>query len=217
MGAATPTLSQIHAWDTEHLQAAANHWESRAQTWQDAYDAVYREVPSPGGTPWEGRAADMAITHVGNDRLRVIGAADMLYDASAVARSGADELSFAKQQALDSINAAQAQGFNIGEDLSVTDRLNPPSALLRANRQAQAQAHAATIKTGAAGLAATDNEVAAKITTAAAGLRGVQFASNMEPASPDDVTVGDNANRQGSIQMVDNTTHSPPPLDPPPW
>ncbi|MDT7765872.1 MAG: hypothetical protein QOC63_5292, partial [Mycobacterium sp.] len=69
-----PTLSQIRSWDTQHLEAAADHWEARAQNWQDAFTAVYKQVPAPGGVPWEGRAADAALLHVGGDRLQAVGA-----------------------------------------------------------------------------------------------------------------------------------------------
>jgi hypothetical protein len=130
--AATPTLSQIQAWDTEHLDVAADRWETRAQAWADSYDAVYRQVPAPGGIRWEGEAADAALLHVGKDRAQALGAADTLHVAAAAARGGAAEISFAKQQAIQAIQIAQAQNFQVSENLSVIDRTNQPSALLRA-------------------------------------------------------------------------------------
>ncbi len=46
MAAATavPTLSQIQAWDTEHLEGTANHWTSAADTWEHSFTNVYREM-----------------------------------------------------------------------------------------------------------------------------------------------------------------------------
>ena len=109
MAGTLPTLTLIDAWDTQHLEAATAHWSSRARAWEDAYTAVYHETPIPGGIPWEGRAADAALRHVGADRLHVVGAADMLHHVAVIARSGAD--------------------------LSVTDQLGPAPRRVRAVRE----------------------------------------------------------------------------------
>jgi hypothetical protein len=193
-----PTLSQIRSWDTQHLEAAADHWEARAQNWQDAFTAVYKQVPAPGGVPWEGRAADAALLHVGGDRLQAVGAADTLYGSAATARAGAYQIESAKQTTVQAVQAAQDQGFVVGEDLSVVDRSPQPSAILVAQRQAQAQAHSAAIRGAAADLASTDAAVAGQVTTAAAGLKEAQFKSG-----------------GGGIQMVDNTTGPKPPTPTP--
>ena len=203
---AAPRLSQIQAWETEHLEAAAAHWETRAQVWMDSTDAVHREVTSPGGTVWEGVAADAAVVRVGTDRARAIGAADILQSAATVARTGAAEVEFAKQRALEAINAAHAQGFTVGEDLSVRDQSTGLSSVLAAHRQAQAQAHAAAIRTAATGLATTDTDVATRI-TAAAGITQ----ANTAPISPDDTVTGGPKPGDPTIQMVDNSTSPQPP------
>ncbi len=214
--AGIPTLSQIQSWDTQHLEAAADHWEARAQNWQDAFTAVYKQVPAPGGVPWEGRAADAALVHVGGDRLQAVGAADTLYGTAAIARSGAYEVESAKQTALQAVQAAHDQGFVVGEDLSVADRSRQPSAILAVQRQAQAQAHCVTIRGAAADLAGTDSAVASQVSTAAAGLNETKFKDGTQ-SSPDDQIVGEpepNPGR-GGIQMVDNTTGPPSPTPTP--
>jgi hypothetical protein len=170
-----PSLSQIHAWDTEHLQTAATHWTTTAHRWDDAFTKVYREAPYPGGTLWEGAAADAAIERVGRDRVGVLGAVDGLHGAAAIARDGASEISAARQLALDVVSQAQAAGFTVGEDLSVTSPQISALPAVQAARQAQAQALAADIRTRAAALATVDQEIAAKITTAAAGVSNVTF------------------------------------------
>jgi hypothetical protein len=218
-----PTLSQIQSWDTQHLEAAADHWEARAQNWQDAFTAVYKQVPAPGGVPWEGRAADAALLHVGGDRLQAVGAADTLYGSAATARAGAYEIESAKQTALQTVQAAKDQGFMVGEDLSVVDRSPQRSAILAAQRQAQAQAHSAAIRGAAADLASTDGAVAGQVTTAAAGLKEAAFKDGASsspdgtPSSPLDQIVGDPKPKPGGggIQMVDNTTGPQPPTPTP--
>jgi hypothetical protein len=203
--ASIPTLSQVHSWDTQHLEAAADHWQARAQNWEDAYTAVYHQVPAPGGVPWNGPAADAALQHVGTDRMQAVNAADSLYRAASAAREGAFQIDGAKQTALQAVQAAQNQGFIVGEDLSVTDRVQEPS-VLAAQRQAQAQVHSAAIRSAATDLVATDAEAGSQITGAAAGPNTTQFSDGV-PSSPDDQIVG-NDPKPGDphIRMVDNTT-----------
>ena len=207
---AIPTLSQIQRWDTQHLESAADHWQARAQNWEGSFTAVYRQVPAPGGVRWGGRAADAALQHVGADRLQAVGAADTLYRAAAAAREGAFQIDGAKQTALQAVQAAHDQGFVVGEDLSVTDRSGQRSPILAAQRQAQAQVHAAAIRTAAADLAATDATAASQITGAAAGLGETQFNDGVT-AAPDDQIVGDPKPGSSHIQLVDNTTQAPTP------
>jgi len=85
-------------------------------------------------------------------------------EGDAVPVAGADD-------ALDAIADAEAAGFTVGEDLSVTSRAagDPPPA--QAARQAQAEEDAATIRLRAADLLATDRDVASRITTAIGGVK----------------------------------------------
>jgi hypothetical protein len=208
--AGIPTLSQLHSWDTRHLQDAADHWQVRAQNWEEAYTAVYHQVPAPAGVPWQGRAADAALLHVGTDRAQAVSAADSLYRAASAAREGAFQIDGAKQTALQAVRAAQNQGFIVGEDLSVTDRLRQPS-VLAAQRQAQAQAHSAAIRSAAMDLVATDAQAGSQVTGAAAGLNTPPFSDGV-PSSPDDQIIGDDP-KPGDphIQMVDDKTPAPTP------
>jgi len=82
----TPKLSQVRNWDTEHLEAAADHWTKTATVWEDCFTQYATQVHTPGGTPWEGEAAAAAQQRAHSDRMTVIGLADQLHDASAVAR-----------------------------------------------------------------------------------------------------------------------------------
>jgi hypothetical protein len=195
-----PSLSQIHGWDTEHLEAAATHWTATAHSWDDAFTKVYQEAPYPGGTLWEGAGADAAIERVGRDRLEVLGAAESLHGAASAARNGAEEMHTARQLALDAVGQAQAAGFTVGVDLSVTSRETGGPPALQAARQAQAQALAANIRVRAAALVGVDEQVAAQITAAAAGLKEISFGpSSPLPGSP---------KKDPTIQAVDNhTTH----------
>jgi hypothetical protein len=201
--ALVPGLSQIDAWDSEHLSGAATFWTTAAQTWDDAFTTVYRDAPFPGGTAWEGEAADAAVLRVGKDRLTVLAAVDALHGAASIARSGASEIQAARQVALKAVNDAQAAGFTVGEDLSVTSRITGGPPAFQAIRHVQAEAFAANIRSQAAALAAVEERIASRISTATAALSSIQF--DPDPAIP--------PNRKPSIQAVDNRIF---PQEPPP-
>ena len=53
---AAPTLSQLRAWNTEHLESAATQWERTADTWEHAFTAIHRETPTPAAPRGAARA-----------------------------------------------------------------------------------------------------------------------------------------------------------------
>jgi hypothetical protein len=116
----SPTLTQVRDWDTEHLASAARHWSTTADRWDDAFAQLERLAHSPGGTPWEGTAARAAQDRAYADRKRVSAVADRLHAASSVASLAAGELQTAQQRVLAVVDAAEASGFTVGEDFSLT-------------------------------------------------------------------------------------------------
>lgn len=83
-----PTLSDVRAWDIEHLTAAADFWTKTATVWEDSFTELVRRMGSPGGVPWEGEAAEAAQQLAYSDKMTVIGLADQLHHAAAIARAG---------------------------------------------------------------------------------------------------------------------------------
>jgi hypothetical protein len=61
-GSGVPSLSQIVHWDIEHLDRAALDWENTGAQWEDHFTTVHRGTMSPGGSVWEGEAADAQPT-----------------------------------------------------------------------------------------------------------------------------------------------------------
>jgi hypothetical protein len=175
LGAGIPSLSQILAWDTQHLSQAATDWQSTAEHWEATFTSVHTRTLSPGGTAWSGVTADAAQERTLTDLVKVRGMADSLQEAATIARRGADQLGYLKSQAIDAVNAAREANFTVSEDLSVVDTSGS-----RPPRIFAAQQHAATLATRAAALRTADNEVAAKIASATAEL--VDFTTG--PADP---------------------------------
>jgi hypothetical protein len=184
-----PTLSQIHAWDVDHLIDAAEHWHSTADRWESVYGQVWQQAI---GMDWHGQARDALIDRTTADRAMVSSKADQLREASLTARKGAGDISAAQRSVLYKVDDAHQAGFVVGEDLSLTDTQRSRNAAELAARQAQAQALAADIRSRAAQLLAADSEVGAKLTATAGDVGGLTF--NEKPIAHDG---------NGKIQAVD--------------
>jgi len=178
-----PTLSQVRSWNTEHLTEGAEHWTRTAVVWEDSFTELANRISMPGGTPWEGEAADAAFTRAHTDRMSVIGLADELHAAARIARTGATEISSARGAALRVVDAAGAVGFVVGEDFSVTSPgyFDPVTAAVR---QAQAEAIATDLRATVGTLMATDAQVAARLTAATATLGTTVFPESEDEPSP---------------------------------
>lgn len=178
------TRSDIEAWNTTHLEAAATHWRSTASHWEGHFETIHTGMLRPGGTTWEGTAADAAAERSWGDLVKVRGAGDALYTAAGHATTGAGDIAWAKRQVLDAIAEAEEAGFTVGQDFSVTDK---SWSLLRSTtaRQQQAQAFAGEISTRVQALVAIDRQVATQITGALAPLEGMKFTEpDGAPAAP---------------------------------
>jgi len=66
-----PSLSQIRAWDTEHLVDAATTWRTTADHWHGSFSQVASHMPAPGGTPWEGAGSETAQLRASTDAMKV--------------------------------------------------------------------------------------------------------------------------------------------------
>ncbi len=150
-----------------------------------SFTALHRGTFAPGGTEWEGRAAEAAQDRTASDLAKVQGLATSLREAAVAARGGAAQLDGLKRRAIEAITETRAAGFGVDEDLSVT----------YTNRQAQARLHAANIADRIAALGAADRAIAAKITTVTADLAEHPFT---EPVD------------DGSVHAVDFKTAPPP-------
>lgn len=110
----TPTRSQVENWDVQHLTEAASHWTKTATVWEDHFSWYAEQVKNPGGTRWEGEAAEAAQQQAHSDRLIVVALADQLHDASKIARVGALQLAEAQRLVMRTVTAAQDAGFTVG-------------------------------------------------------------------------------------------------------
>jgi hypothetical protein len=203
--AGVPGLSALLAWPTEHLTEAADHWETVGERNYGVAHQVWRDALS---VDWRGEAAD-ALRNAAHAGMQTTSAVvDQLQTAASVARTGASDLDAARSRVRYAVEDARSAGFEVGEDLSVTDRMAGGSAAQRAARQAAAQAFTGDIGQRAAQLVGVDAQVAGNVTTAMAGV------ANTFPQNP--ASVAPPADSQ--VRAVDNRTfkQDPPrlPVDP---
>lgn len=146
---------------------------------------------------WHGEAAEKLRSATHADLQTTDAAVDQLQAAARVARNGASDLHAARSRVHYAVEDARTAGFEVGEDLSVTDRMTGGSVAQRAARQAAAQSFAGDLRQRAAQLVSLDQQVAGKITAAVAGIRDT-FPQNSAPvASP--------PAPNGRIQAVNHT------------
>lgn len=167
-----PTLSQILAWDTEHLIEAANYWAKTADQWEDVFLRMRNQSHT---IVWEGAGGDALRQRTAADLPIVSAKADQLREAARIARDGAGTIGAAQRRVLYAVENAHSAGFDVEEDLSVIDTRTSRTAAQQAARQAQAQVFAGDIRQRATQLLGIEHEVAAKITAATAGLASTTF------------------------------------------
>jgi hypothetical protein len=194
-----PGLSELLAWPVEHLTEAAAYWQTTGAECDDVFDRIWRDSVS---IDWQGDAAEALRTRTQADATKVGGVHDQLEAAAGIARSGASDLCAARARLRYAVEDALAAGFDVGEDLSLTDRFVVSSAAEWAVRQAEADALAADIVHSAMRLVALDNQVAGRITAAVNGIGTITF----------DDRLTERRDREASIQAVD--FHAPIPERP---
>lgn len=172
------TLSQIQAWSTEHLVDAAGHWTTTANQWEDAFIRIRNQSYS---LTWKGDGGDGLRQQTSADLAIVSGKADQLRQAASIARSGASAISAAQRSVLYGVEDAQNAGFQVGEDLSVTDTRTSRTATEQAARQAQAQAFAADLRTRTEQLVGTEHRVAGELSATTADVGTLGFAQTAAP------------------------------------
>lgn len=178
-----PTRSQVANWDIAHLESAAARWRARAAESERLFGEHAQNVRAPGGTTWKGSAAEAASERVTADMVVVRRQSEVMRRAADAATRGTGDLRAAKSKALDAIAEAEADGFRVGEDLSVTDTQRR-DVFTAAARATAAKEHAEYIRWHAEQLVQTDNHVAGQVKAAVAELQGTTF----EQSGTDDST-----------------------------
>lgn len=141
-----PTLSQLRDSTFGHLEQFAALCDRICSKAEKALEQLAQKVRAPGGVEWEGAAGDAAIAQAD---AHVVKARPFLWglpDAAAIARRGQDTLGAGQRLALDAVNDAERDGFEVNEDYSVTDTRESTTREQYEQRRAAAEAHSNFIR-----------------------------------------------------------------------
>jgi hypothetical protein len=165
-------LSQVLAYNTDHLIEASAHWEALADQREEVFGAVHNEART---LPWEGLGADALHQRTDADYNTALESAGNLRQAAMIARDGASTLTQMHSRALYTIEDAQTDGFTPTEALQCVDTRPSANPAVAAQRQAQAQAYSGQLQSQVTDLVAHDTKVGADMGNATAGEGKIQF------------------------------------------
>lgn len=187
-----PSRSEIEEWSTSDLDAAAGRWRTSATQSDEAFAQHRANIVN---TTWAGDAKDAAVNRVTTDAVVVASQTAVQRAGAQIAEDGSRDIQAAKREALGAIAAAEADGFEVGEDLSVTDTREVDETEIAARTMA-AREHAEDIRWFAERLSQTDEFVGKRLQDKAVELAGIRFDGERDDPS------------DSSIQLVDNTIGS---------
>jgi hypothetical protein len=174
-GSALPSLSDIETLNVTHLTQLTSDFTAEADLIQNSFTEAHELLSA---AQWEGQANDAALHRTDTDRVVARGHAERLHEAADIARFGSEDMLAARQRVLQAVSAARDAGFTVNEDLSVTDSTASQTVQEYVARQDQAKDLAETIREHAATLAATDQNIAAKLSAATTGLGDTKFSES---------------------------------------
>lgn len=174
-GVSWPTLSQLQAWEFGHLGQFADYCDGISGKGEKALEELAQEVRRPGGVEWEGAAGEAAVSQAEMDVVKARPFLWSLPDAAAIARRGQEMLEAGKRLALDAVDDAERDGFQVGEDYSVTDTQQVTTRERLEKRQAEAEAHSTFIRHRVGTLVGNDQHITGELKKATAGWGNLTF------------------------------------------
>lgn len=189
-----PSRSDIEAWGSSDLDAAAIRWRTVAGALESAFEQHRQNILAPGGTTWEGDAKDAALNRVTTDISVVRRQGDVHREAADIATRGSEDIHAARSRVLEAIAEAEQDDFTVGEDLSVTDNraYDEETAAVRTRAATE---HAEFIRWRAEQLVTTDALIGQQLKASAADLESIRFEDEREGHETD-----------STIRLVDNKT-----------
>lgn len=209
-----PTLSELASASFDHLLAAADYYDRAGELTENAFTQLRRTACQDGSNGWEGQAAQADQYRAETDLMTVNPAVLQWHEAASICRDGYGQMTENRRAVLDAVNQARADGFEVGDDYTVTDTRTSSTPEEQTARQAQATAHAAYIRHRVAALMATDHDIATRLNAATKGVDRITF--HEAPATADEGIDAD-TNRNG-VALVDFRTPIPerPKIEPDP-
>ncbi|MBO0881420.1 MAG: hypothetical protein J2P17_13950 [Mycobacterium sp.] len=164
-----PTLSQLQNSDYSYFGQLAGYLERISPKAQNALEQLAEHVKRPGGVTWEGEAADAAIAQAESDVMKARPFMWSWSDVAVSARRWQDELEAGTRTALDAVDDAERDGFQVGDDYSVTDTREAETLTEYNERQEEAQAHSGFIRHQVGTLVGNESRINGELKAMTAG------------------------------------------------
>lgn len=179
-----PTHSLLRNSTFGHLDQFAVMCDRIGSNAEKALAQVAEKVRAPGGVEWSGAAGDAAIAQSDADAVKVRPFLWDLPDAAAIARRGQDILQAGLGLALDAIDDAERDGFEVDEDYSVTDTRESTTREQYEERRAAAEAHSNFIRHRVGRLVASDQHITAQLNEASLSWGKLMFGESPADFAP---------------------------------
>lgn len=170
----SPTRSEIENWDTSDLDNAATRWRLLAARSEELFAQHRHNISTAGGTDWSGDARDAALDRINSDMRVVHHQGVTQREAANIAEDGSRDIQTAKHDVLNAIAAAEADGFRVDENLSVTDTRRADISTIAA-RHTSRQEHAEDIRWNTEHLLQADAYLGERLQAKADELEGIRF------------------------------------------
>jgi len=170
-----PTLSQLRASDYSYFGQLGSYLQQISSKAQSALEELAEDVAHPGGADWEGVAADAAIAQAQSDVVTARTSMWSWDDVAASTQRWQEELEAGTRTALDAVDDAERDGFEVGEDYSVTDTYEAETDEEYDERLEEAEAHAGLIGHRVSTLVANESLINGRLRAMSAGWGTLNF------------------------------------------
>jgi hypothetical protein len=166
------TLSELQSWHDDALTAAVPYVTHAASRADSAFGQQYTQVSGMG---WEGQGASAANTSIGGDKALMSATNGHLYMVVSDIRSAAARLESAHSDLMSEIDRIGQQGYDVGEDLTVTPKPSSDPAYVQMVKQVQAAQLTTKLATNVANFMALETSTQAMLSGHTATVSGVDF------------------------------------------
>ena len=201
-----PSRSEIENWSTSDLDEAAARWRTSATESDEAFAQHRANILN---TSWAGDAKDAAVNRVTADAVVVSNQSAVQRAGTQIAEDGSRDVQAAKREAIDAIAEAEANGFEVGEDLALRDTREVDETTMAARSMA-AREHAEDIRWFAERLGQADAFVGKRLQEKAVELEVIRFDGERDDRRDSSVQLVDNEVKpatEGSSEGKDNNEH----------
>jgi hypothetical protein len=170
-----PTLSELRASDYSYFGQLGSYLQKISPKAESSLEELAEDVTRPGGADWEGMAADAAVAQAQADLVKARTSMWSWDEVAASTQQWQEQLEAGTRSALDAVDDAEADGFEVGEDYSVSDTYDAETEEEYEERLEEAEAHAGLIGHRVSTLVANESLINGQLRAMSAGWGTLNF------------------------------------------